>query len=110
VVSLKGDKKVSCVMEISTYEIGKWTLPSIGCGPLAVFRREINAFFFVDKLLTMKEHKSKVLGIYECEYDLSDHYKLWFRLKLKTSNFPIGTAFAERVKLIRQTDVGVNVN
>jgi len=80
------------------YCFNKWTLPMIGCGPLALFKTYNAAIKFIGENLWYDK-------IYRCEYTPSTIDKLWYTesdgsIEELYYNVPNGTVFAKAIKLL----------
>ena len=95
-----GSKMVSfAIMSQSVdYKFDKWSKRPKGCGPLSVFFDENTAKRFA------RMNGGKACKVYECEYIQSNDVGFW---KVGDNpdgrfyGFPLGTNFADKVRLIR---------
>lgn len=91
------------------YLVGEEIKPKKGCGPLAVFGMLAQAVRMCVKYPFML---GKV-QIWSCEYTPSKEKRLWRQPSItwhralyseKIDDFPVGTTFADSVKLIKRVD------
>jgi len=90
----------------TTYEVGEWINRPKGCGPLAVF----SDLYLTGRFL-FKCGRSGFY-IFECEYEestrdilyVTDNDGVMYRYA-EQKDLPVGTRFADRVRLIKEVDL-----
>jgi len=91
----------SCITNSSpvTYGINKWAEPPKNCGSLAVFNTYEDALDFKKNYYMHYEE----MHVFECKYKESKKkYLENLRGKSGFSMLPVGTKFADKVKLIKE--------